>query len=652
MKLNFLFKIRVLVEFIWPLFLFIILVWVRTRGLESYERHCHFTTRTLPSGGFIPFFQNYICELNQSCSQIPREQTNPNLNSSSVNGLNNLTLLTDDFLVFINRPDISETSKQIFHFITHASSLTPLIRNSSASTYFQSTLSSITNNLTETFQSLNLSLLTDKQEQFNNKSVIDILSDSSLNLDALNLTSILNANIPNRNNAINDIFPTLLGLLLSDPLNNVITNTTLSNFDNADWIRQQQKCNSTLESTSTTPLLVSKTPNDTVVLNKIICEYLNDSQLEQVFSVIINQINYEQVIGNFLETATAAATNTSSDNSLASLLINSLSNNLTSSTELLQSLNYLVNQFQMDNGERNVTQFIQVVSELRRNGIATTVCGDSKLSIFSLFTNMSFTFGLSDGNNSYNFDYDNATLSEQEYDDNFATNSDINKQINDTNVNRFINLFVQPKPEHVDLAKRKNNTSKVNDLIIRDTDMLKQIENIFKAQRENNKKVDSSSQQPQSEQQQQQQQNSKIDGKRDYIFIDNENPDENQIYLLLKLFNGLTKLNETECPFIQSSNYSNLNDSFNENILKKSKSNGCFCKTITGIFRMTSSEMAFIYKRISPIITGKIVYSPDTPLVRQLLKEANATFENVEKIINIIGTIADVMNKTMDRTGN
>lgn len=61
-----------LFEIIWPLCLFLILVLLRTKGFRTQQPHCHFTERPLPSSGLIPFLRAYICELNNSCSQIPR----------------------------------------------------------------------------------------------------------------------------------------------------------------------------------------------------------------------------------------------------------------------------------------------------------------------------------------------------------------------------------------------------------------------------------------------------------------------------------------------------------------------------------------------------------------------------------------------------
>ena len=71
-----------LFEIIWPLFLFLILMWVRTRNLVSYYDACkqlifsrkkttnssgHNDAKYLGSTGFLPALQTYICRWNNTC---------------------------------------------------------------------------------------------------------------------------------------------------------------------------------------------------------------------------------------------------------------------------------------------------------------------------------------------------------------------------------------------------------------------------------------------------------------------------------------------------------------------------------------------------------------------------------------------------------
>ena len=104
-------KLRVVVEIIWPLFLFLILMWVRTRGLRSFETQCHFSERPLPSSGILPFLRSYICELNYSCSATPRYS--PPLDIQ----LTNLSQLSIDSLNILNQKDTIYSLTQLVDFI-------------------------------------------------------------------------------------------------------------------------------------------------------------------------------------------------------------------------------------------------------------------------------------------------------------------------------------------------------------------------------------------------------------------------------------------------------------------------------------------------------------------------------------------------------
>ncbi|CAN0136022.1 unnamed protein product [Lampetra fluviatilis] len=68
-------KVRVFVELLWPLFLFLILVWVRTTTPPSANGECHYRVRALPSAGLLPWLQGTVCELGTTCvtSHTPAE---------------------------------------------------------------------------------------------------------------------------------------------------------------------------------------------------------------------------------------------------------------------------------------------------------------------------------------------------------------------------------------------------------------------------------------------------------------------------------------------------------------------------------------------------------------------------------------------------
>ncbi|ODN00384.1 ATP-binding cassette sub-family A member 2 [Orchesella cincta] len=67
--------IRLVIEILWPLALFLILMWVRTRGLKYRENSCHVVEKALPSVGGFEFLQNYLCTLNNTCYEDYVENT-------------------------------------------------------------------------------------------------------------------------------------------------------------------------------------------------------------------------------------------------------------------------------------------------------------------------------------------------------------------------------------------------------------------------------------------------------------------------------------------------------------------------------------------------------------------------------------------------
>ncbi|CAL1298938.1 unnamed protein product [Larinioides sclopetarius] len=60
-------KVRLIVEIVWPLSLFLILMWVRSKGLKFAAHQCYFDEKAMPSAGIIPFLQNSLCTFNNTC---------------------------------------------------------------------------------------------------------------------------------------------------------------------------------------------------------------------------------------------------------------------------------------------------------------------------------------------------------------------------------------------------------------------------------------------------------------------------------------------------------------------------------------------------------------------------------------------------------
>ncbi|XP_059108000.1 phospholipid-transporting ATPase ABCA7 [Peromyscus eremicus] len=74
--------IQLLVELLWPLFLFFILVAVRHSHPPLEHHECHFPNKPLPSAGTVPWLQGLICNVNNSCFQQPTPGEKPGVLSN------------------------------------------------------------------------------------------------------------------------------------------------------------------------------------------------------------------------------------------------------------------------------------------------------------------------------------------------------------------------------------------------------------------------------------------------------------------------------------------------------------------------------------------------------------------------------------------
>ncbi|CAH6779324.1 phospholipid-transporting ATPase ABCA7 [Phodopus roborovskii] len=74
--------IQLLVELLWPLFLFFILVAVRHSHPPMEHHECHFPNKPLPSAGTVPWLQGLICNVNNSCFQQPTPGEKPGVLSN------------------------------------------------------------------------------------------------------------------------------------------------------------------------------------------------------------------------------------------------------------------------------------------------------------------------------------------------------------------------------------------------------------------------------------------------------------------------------------------------------------------------------------------------------------------------------------------
>lgn len=64
-------KVRMVIEVVWPLFLFLILVWVRSTTGPIYQDQCHYPNKAMPSAGLLPWLQGMMCNANNPCLNYP-----------------------------------------------------------------------------------------------------------------------------------------------------------------------------------------------------------------------------------------------------------------------------------------------------------------------------------------------------------------------------------------------------------------------------------------------------------------------------------------------------------------------------------------------------------------------------------------------------
>uniref|UniRef100_A0A4W4EA14 P-type phospholipid transporter n=1 Tax=Electrophorus electricus TaxID=8005 RepID=A0A4W4EA14_ELEEL len=78
-------KLRLVIELIWPLFLFIILVWVRSTTQPVYKGQCYYPNKPMPSAGVLPWLQGMVCNIQNPCVSQPTPGETP----GQVNNFNN-----------------------------------------------------------------------------------------------------------------------------------------------------------------------------------------------------------------------------------------------------------------------------------------------------------------------------------------------------------------------------------------------------------------------------------------------------------------------------------------------------------------------------------------------------------------------------------
>uniref|UniRef100_A0A8B9KP77 ABC transporter domain-containing protein n=1 Tax=Astyanax mexicanus TaxID=7994 RepID=A0A8B9KP77_ASTMX len=78
-------QLRLVIELVWPLFLFFILVWVRSTNHPTYKGQCHYSNKPMPSAGILPWVQGMVCNIQNPCLSQPTPGEAP----GQVNNFNN-----------------------------------------------------------------------------------------------------------------------------------------------------------------------------------------------------------------------------------------------------------------------------------------------------------------------------------------------------------------------------------------------------------------------------------------------------------------------------------------------------------------------------------------------------------------------------------
>ncbi|XP_034558386.1 retinal-specific phospholipid-transporting ATPase ABCA4-like [Notolabrus celidotus] len=80
-------KVRFLVEIIWPVLLFVGLVWLRKANPLYQQHECHFPNKAMPSAGILPWIQGIFCNADNPCFKYPTRGESPGVVSNYNNSV-------------------------------------------------------------------------------------------------------------------------------------------------------------------------------------------------------------------------------------------------------------------------------------------------------------------------------------------------------------------------------------------------------------------------------------------------------------------------------------------------------------------------------------------------------------------------------------
>ncbi|NWU92033.1 ABCA4 protein, partial [Upupa epops] len=80
-------QLRFLVELVWPLSLFLALVWLRKANPKYHQHECHFPNKAMPSAGMLPWLHGIFCNMNNPCFHSPTPGEGPGVVSNYNNSI-------------------------------------------------------------------------------------------------------------------------------------------------------------------------------------------------------------------------------------------------------------------------------------------------------------------------------------------------------------------------------------------------------------------------------------------------------------------------------------------------------------------------------------------------------------------------------------
>uniref|UniRef100_H2YX18 ABC transporter domain-containing protein n=1 Tax=Ciona savignyi TaxID=51511 RepID=H2YX18_CIOSA len=185
--------IRTIIEVLWPIFLFAILVAIRKTQPIDTKGECHYPGRAMPSAGIYPWFKSMFCDLENPCfskevpSEVPGQINSPgNANSAWMgNAVSSiLMLLQQNTSITQNQNQIIKDLQAVQNFTAqlpfNSTRFSTVIQNSTAYTEF------VTNNLSIPYDVVKALLnSTVSPAQVMLQTIFQLPSTSQLNITAV-----------------------------------------------------------------------------------------------------------------------------------------------------------------------------------------------------------------------------------------------------------------------------------------------------------------------------------------------------------------------------------------------------------------------------------------------------------------------------------